>query len=267
MARPGLWAKGYRKRCGQVFCGYPVSLSMQTLLQDIRFGIRRFRKDPAFMAVTIVTLALGIGATSVVNGVLLRPLVGLAGSSLPLGNRVSIDWSVLLFTISAAVFSAMLFGLAPLRYIIRMGVPETLSEAVKGGATRSASLTRAGLVVTQVAVAVLLLVGAGLLLHCFERLVAVAPGFTPDHILIADIPLSPGSRNKPNERIDFYERVLQQTATLPGVRTAGASSLAPVSGTGSAIYFNIRGHPPKNNQYSIGNYRTVSPNYFAALHR
>ena len=123
-----------------------------------------------------------------------------------------------------------------------------------------------GLVVTQVAVAVLLLVGAGLLLHSFERLIAVAPGFTPDHILIVDLPLSPNSRNKPNERIDFYERVLQQTATLPGVRTAGASSLAPVSGTGSAIYFNIRGRPPKNNQYSIANYRAVSTNYFAALH-
>jgi len=65
--------------------------------------------------------------------------------------------------------------------------------------------------------------------------VAVAPGFTPDHILIADIPLSPNSHGKPNERIDFYERVLQQTATLPGVRTAGASSLVPVSGTGSAM--------------------------------
>jgi len=192
-------------------------------------------------------------------------LIGLAGSSLPLGNRVSIDWSVLLFTITVAVLASMIFGLAPLRYIIRMGVPEALNAAAKGGATRGMSMMRAALVVTQVAVAVLLLVGAGLLLHSFERLVAVAPGFTPDHILIADIPLSPNSHGKPNERVNFYEHVLQQTATLPGVRTAAASSVAPVSGTGSAIYFNIRGRPPQNNQYSIANYRVVSTNYFAAL--
>jgi putative ABC transport system permease protein len=193
-------------------------------------------------------------------------MVGLAGSSLPFGNRVSIDWTVLVFTITVAVISGMLFGLAPLRYVIRMGVPEALNEATKSGTTRGMSKMRAALVVTQVAVAVLLLVGAGLLLHSFERLLAVAPGFTPDHVLLADIPLSPNSHGKPNERVDFYERVLQQTATLPGVRTAGASSLAPVSGTGSAIYFNVRGHPPKNNQYAIGNYRAVSTNYFAALH-
>jgi putative ABC transport system permease protein len=218
-----------------------------------------------------LTESVLLSIASAVLGLLLAwaavpALVGLAGSTLPLGNRVSIDWSVLLFTISVAAFSGMLFGLAPLRYIIRMGVPETLNEATKGGATRSTSMTRAVLVVTQVAVAELLLVGAGLLLHSFERLVAVAPGFTPDHILIADIPLSPNSHDKTNERIDFYERVLQQTAALPGVRTAGAASLVPVSGTGSAIYFNIRGRPPQNNQYAIGNYRPVSANYFGALH-
>ena len=193
-------------------------------------------------------------------------MIRLAGSTLPFGNRVSVDWSVLLFTIVVSMCAGMLFGLAPLRYIIRLGVQETLTDAAKSGATRGTSKMRTALVVTQVAVAVLLLVGAGLLLHSFERLTAVGPGFVPDHILIADIPLSPNSHNKPNERIDFYDHVLQQTATLPGVRTAAASSFVPVSGPGSALHFNIRGRPPKNNQYSVGSYRVVSPNYFAALH-
>jgi putative ABC transport system permease protein len=120
-------------------------------------------------------------------------------------------------------------------------------------------------VVTQVAVAVLLLVGAGLLLHSFERLVAVSPGFTPDHILIADIPLSPNSHGKPNERVNFYGNVLQQTATLPGVSAAAASSVVPLSPTASALHFNIRGRPPKGNEYALANYRAVSPNYFAAM--
>jgi putative ABC transport system permease protein len=218
----------------------------------------------------LLTESVWLSLASAILGLLLAwaavpALVGLAGSSLPFGNRVSIDWSVLLFTIAVAMLAGLLFGLAPLRYVIRMGVPENLNERVKNVTARTASMTRSGLVVTQLAVAVLLLVGAGLLLHSFERLTAVAPGFTPDHILVADIPLSPNSHGKPNERVDFYERVLQQTAVFPGVRTAAACSLAPVSGTGASIYFNIKGRPPKNNQYALANYRAVSTNYFAAL--
>jgi predicted permease len=218
----------------------------------------------------LLTESVLLSLSSAVLGLLLAwvavPLmIRLAGSTLPFGNRVSIDWSVLLFTIAVSMCAGMLFGLAPLRYIIRLGVQETLSDAAKSGATKGRSKLRTALVVTQVAVAVLLLVGAGLLLRSFERLIGVAPGFAPDHILIADIPLSPNSHSKPNERIDFYDRVLQQTATLPGVRTAAASSFVPVSGPGSALHFNIRGRPPKNNEYSVGSYRIVSPNYFAAL--
>ena len=236
------------------------------------FAVRRAMGASRFRVFRqLLTESVILSLSSAVLGLLLAWIavpfmIRLAGSTLPFGNRVSVDWSVLLFTIVVSMCAGMLFGLAPLRYIIRLGVQETLTDAAKSGATRGTSKMRTALVVTQVAVAVLLLVGAGLLLHSFERLTAVGPGFVPDHILIADIPLSPNSHSKPNERIDFYDHVLQQTATLPGVRTAAASSFVPVSGPGSALHFNIRGRPPKNNQYSVGSYRVVSPNYFAALH-
>jgi predicted permease len=236
------------------------------------FAVRRAMGASRFRIFRqLLTESILLSVASAVLGLLLAwaavpALVGLAGSTLPFGNRVTIDWSVLIFTVAIAMFAGMLFGLAPLRYVIRFGAPETLNGGVKSGTPRTASMMRSGLVVTQIALAVLLLVGAGLLLHSFERLTAVAPGFTPDHILVADIPLSPNSHTQGNERIDFYERVLQQTATLPGVRTAGASSIVPVSGINSSIYFNIKGRPPKNNQYALANYRAVSPNYFTALH-
>lgn len=219
----------------------------------------------------LMTESVLLSIVSAVLGLLLAwaavpVLIRLAGSSLPLGNRVSIDWSVLLFTIVVAVFSGVLFGLAPLRHIMRMDVREALNEAERGGVTRSVSLMRAVLVVAEVAVAVLLLVGAGLLLRSFEQLASEAPGFSPDHILVADIPLSPNSHRNPSQRIDFYEHVLQQAAVLPGVRTATASSFLPVSGTGMSLYFNIQGRPPKNNDYALANYRAVSPDYFTALH-
>jgi putative ABC transport system permease protein len=210
---------------------------------------------------SLLSAALGLLMAWVAVPVLIR----LAGSSLPLGNRVSIDWSVLMFTIVVAVFSGILFGLAPLQHVMSIDVRESLNEAERGGVTRGMSLLRAVLIVAEVAVAVLLLVGAGLLLRSFDRLSTVAPGFTTDHILVADIPLSPNSHRNPAERLEFYEHVLQQTSVLPGVRNATAASFLPVSGTGMALYFNIEGRPPKNNDYALANYRAVSPDYFSAL--
>jgi len=210
---------------------------------------------------SVLSAALGL----LVAWAALPSLVRLAGSSLPLGNRVSMDWSVLLFTVVVAIVSGILFGLAPIRHILKMDVRESLNEAERGGGARNVSLMRAILVVAEVAVAVLLLVGAGLLLRSFDRLASVAPGFSTDHILVADIPLSPNSHRNPAERLDFYEHVLQQTAVLPGVRNATAVSFLPVTGTGMALYFNIQGRPPKHNDYSLANYRAVSPDYFTAL--
>lgn len=192
-------------------------------------------------------------------------LIRLAGSSLPLASRVSIDWPVLMFTMVVALLAGILFGLAPAKHTLRLDVREALNETERGGASRGISSMRAVLVVAEVAVAALLLVGAGLLLRSFEQLASVSPGFSTDHILTADIPLSPNSHHNPTERLDFYERVIQQTAALPGVSSATASSFLPVSGTGMALYFNIQGRPPKNNDYSLANYRAVSPDYFAAL--
>jgi putative ABC transport system permease protein len=170
-----------------------------------------------------------------------------------------------MFTMVVALLAGILFGLAPAKHTLRLDVREALNETERGGASRGISSMRAVLVVAEVAVAALLLVGAGLLLRSFEQLASVSPGFSTDHILIADIPLSPNSHHNPTERLDFYERVIQQTAALPGVSSATASSFLPVSGTGMALYFNIQGRPPKNNDYSLANYRAVSPDYFAAL--
>ena len=228
-------------------------------------GANRFRivRQLLTESVLLAILSAALGLVLAWAGV--PVLIRLAGSTLPLGNRVSMDWSVLLFTMAVAVLSGMLFGLAPLRHIMRLDVREALNEAERGGVSRSLSLMRSALVVAEVAVAVLLLVGAGLLLRSFEQLSSEGPGFAPDHILIADIPLSANSHRNPSERIDFYEHVLQQTAVLPGVHTATAASFVPVSGAGMALYFNIQGRPPKNNDYSLANYRAVSPDYFTAL--
>ena len=113
----------------------------------------------------------------------------------------------------------------------------------------------------------LLLVGAGLLLRSFSRLQEIPPGFQADHLFVADLPLSQTAYAKPEQRYDFFDRVVERVRTLPGVRSPPAPPcFLPVSGGGSVIHFNIAGRPPKSpHDYTAAGYRTVTPNYFETL--
>jgi hypothetical protein len=114
--------------------------------------------------------------------------------------------------------------------------------------------------------AMLLLVGAGLLLRSFSRLQEVPPGFQADHLLVADLPLSRGTYAKPEQRFEFFDRLVERAKSLPGVRSAGAASFLPVSGGGGLLHFNIAGRPPKSpHDYTATGYRTITPNYFETL--
>jgi putative ABC transport system permease protein len=104
------------------------------------------------------------------------------------------------------------------------------------------------------------------LLRSFERLQSVADGFPTDHLLAADLPLSPTAYQKPQQKFEFFDRLLARVCALPGVRSAGAASFLPMSGTGSIIHFNIYGRPPKDaHEFIAAGYRTMTPGYFETL--
>jgi putative ABC transport system permease protein len=192
-------------------------------------------------------------------------VVGLAGDSLPRSKGVSIDLGVLVFTLLVAVLASILFGLAPARHAWRVDLREALNETNRGGSVRAVLRTRAVLVVSEIALAMLLLVGAGLLFKSFERLSQVSPGFSADHILVANIVRS-STYSDPNVRLSFFDRLLEQISTLPGVRAAGAISVLPVTGTGSALHFNIQGRPPNSpQQFTISSYRVASAGYLKTM--
>jgi putative ABC transport system permease protein len=193
-------------------------------------------------------------------------LVRLAGSSLPRSNNISIDLWVLGFTALIAFVAGILFGLAPARHAWSIDLRETLGEANRGGAVRAVLRTRAVLVVSEIALAMLLLVGAGLLFKSFARLSQVSPGFSTDHILIANIVRSPAAYSDRNVRLNFFDRLFEQVSALPGVRSVGAISALPVTGTGSALHFNIQGRPPHSPaEYTISGYRVVSAGYLKTM--
>jgi putative ABC transport system permease protein len=213
-----------------------------------------------------VLLAVGGGVLGLALAWVAMPLVvRLAGDSLPRSNGVSVDLRVLVFTLLVAVLAGILFGLAPARYAWRVDLREALNETNRGGSGRAVLRTRAVLVVSEIALAMLLLVGAGLLFKSFERLSQVSPGFSADHILVANIVRSP-TYSDPNVRLSFFDRLLEQISALPGVRAAGAISVLPVTGTSSALHFNIQGRPPNSpQQFTISSYRVVSAGYLKTM--
>jgi putative ABC transport system permease protein len=213
-----------------------------------------------------VLVAIGGAVLGLALAWVAMPLVvKLAGDSLPRSNGVSIDPGVLVFTLLVAVLAGILFGLAPARHAWRVDLREALNETNRGGSVRAVLRTRAVLVVSEIALAMLLLVGAGLLFKSFERLSQVSPGFSADHILVANIVRS-STYSDPNVRLSFFDRLLEQIPALPGVRGVGAISVLPVTGTGSALHFNIQGRPPNSpQQFTISSYRVASAGYLKTM--
>jgi len=197
----------------------------------------------------------------------LGPLLKISAGSVPAAFSVSLDRSVLLFTIGVSILTGLVFGIVPAMRTAGLDLRETLNEGSRGSTTGPGQhRIRGVLVAAEIAMAMLLLVGAGLLLRSFSRLQDVPPGFQPDHLLIADIPLSQTAYARPEQRYEFFDRLVERAKSMPGVRSAAASTFLPVSGGGGLIHFNITGRPPKTpHDYIVTGYRNITPGYFETL--
>jgi putative ABC transport system permease protein len=197
----------------------------------------------------------------------LGALLRLAANALPAVFSVELDPAVLAFTFVVAAGTGLVFGVAPALRATKVNLTNVLNEGSHGSTGAPRTRRFRGLLITaESALAMLLLVGAGLLLESFSRLQNVPPGFQADHLLLADLPLSQGAYSRPEQRAEFFDRVLERAGALPGVRSAGAASFLPVSGGGAALHFNITGRPVNGpNDYTAAGYRVVTPRYFETL--
>jgi putative ABC transport system permease protein len=191
----------------------------------------------------------------------------IAAGSVPQGAPIGLDPWVLAFTAVVSLITGLLFGIVPALRTAKLDLREALNEGSRGSTSGPGQhVLRGALVAMEIALAMLLLVGSGLLLRSFSRLQEVPPGFQPDHLLVADIPLSPTAYAKPQDRYQFFDRLVERAKSLPGVRSAAAASFLPVSGGGSIIHFNITGRPPKSpHEFVAAGYRTITPNYLETL--
>jgi putative ABC transport system permease protein len=230
-------------------------------------GASRVRLVRQLLTESVIVALLGGALGLLVANAALGPLLKLAVGSIPNPGAIRIDPYVLVFTAGAALLTGILFGLVPALRTSQPDLRETLNEGGRGSSRGGASnRLRSVLVVTEIALAMLLLVGAGLLLRSFERMQATIAGFQTDHLLAADVPLSQNSYPKPEQRFQFFDRLLERSRALPGVRSAGAASWLPMSGTAWLIRFNIFDRPPKDaRDFVAAGYRAVTPNYLETL--
>jgi putative ABC transport system permease protein len=199
-------------------------------------------------------------------------LSDLAALYLPRAGEIGIDRSVLAFTAGLIGLTGIGFGLLPALQASRPDLQSVLKDSGKGmtaGGRRTA--LRSGLVVLEVALALVLLAGAGLLLRSFERLVQVEPGFNPDGLLTLQTwlpwPNAPekGRYFTPRQRLAFYDRAAAAVAAVPGTRAVALVSRLPYSGSND-IPFDIVGRPVAPDEPArTAEMRTVTPNYFATM--
>ena len=182
-------------------------------------------------------------------------------------NSVTIDHNVLAFTAIASLGTGLLFGLLPALRASRPDLSDTLKE---GGRAVSASLSRnrmrAALVAGEMALALMLLIGAGLLIKSFVRLENVAPGFQPDRILSLRIGLTSARYGNLQKTSDGLRDILHRIEQVPGVSSVGSIQWPPLSGLGSATGFSVAGRPtPKPGDEPVTGVSIVTPGYFATM--
>jgi len=230
-------------------------------------GASRWRIVRGLLTESVLIAVTGGALGLLVASAALGPLLHMAEGSVPQIFSVGLDRSVLMFTLAVSILTGLVFGIVPALRTGNIDLRETLNEGSRGSTTgRGHHRILGALVATEIAVALLLLIGSGLLLRSFSRLQEVSPGFQPDHLLIADLPLSQNAYAKPEQRYEFFDRLVERAKSLPGVKSAGAASFLPVSGGGSLIQFNIEGRPPKTpHDYVAAGYRTVTPQYMETM--
>ena len=223
--------------------------------------LRQLLTESVLLAVLGAVVGLALAWSS------MTPLLSLAGGSIPKVGPIRLDIPAIVFTAGIAVLAGILFGLAPAWQTAKLDLRPALNESSRGSTGGSGHLhVRNVLIVTEVALALLLLVSAGLLIRSFARLQNVEPGFQPAHLLVVNVPLSPQAYPKSAQRMDFFDRLIERTRALPGVVSAGAATFLPVSGGGSIIHFNITGRAPKTpGDYILVGYRPISPDYLQTL--
>jgi predicted permease len=180
-------------------------------------------------------------------------------------KNFGINYQVLGFTLGLSLLSGLVFGLAPAWQVSKPNLNDALKEGGRQSGASSHRL-RGLLVVSEIALSLMLLVGAGLFIRSFAALLKSDPGFKPDGILTANLNLPVARYKDEPQRASFYADLIQRVKTLPGVQSVAAVNYIPLGGANSSDVFLVEGSPePKAGQENEGRYRVCTPDYFQTM--
>jgi putative ABC transport system permease protein len=183
-------------------------------------------------------------------------------------KTIGLDTNAFVFTLAIAVASGVISGIAPSLLTSRTNVSETLKESGRGSVGRARGRLRSALVVAEVSLALVLLVGAGLLVKNFQGLLNVNESYSPQTLLAMNLTLPDTQYAQPAARLAFHEQVLQRLGTVPGVQSAAIVTHVPYSdGGGVSTYtFSVQGRPPaQRGELRNAIIETIAPNYFGMM--
>ena len=195
-----------------------------------------------------------------------RFLISLNPQGIPLSNEIGLDLRVLGFTVLVSIVSGVVFGIVPALQATKPDLNSTMKESGKSSTNARGGMIRNMLVVVEIALALVLLIGAGLLIKSFARLQDVDPGFNREKLLTFQISLPAVHYSRPEQVTGFYKDTIQRVSTIPGVNSASAISVAPLASQGPRYIFYTEGKPlPTASESPIASYRVAAPNYFETM--
>ena len=223
--------------------------------------IQQLLTESVLLAIVGGVCGLGLGILGV------QMLARLGPENLPRMQSIAIDGYVLGFTVGLSLLTGILFGLAPVLQTRKAGLNAALKEGGRGTTDAGRrSLGRRLLVVSEVALALMLLIGGGLLVRSFLRLVSVDPGFDSRNLLTATVSLAGSEHKTGPQRAAFFSQLLPRVESLPGVQSVSAINHLPLAGDLWTLGFTIEGRPALLQGESQGAvYRIIRPHYFKTM--
>jgi predicted permease len=229
-------------------------------------GARRIRLIRQLLTESMLLAIAGGGLGLLLALWAIDVLLGLSAGSIPRVQEINIDARVLGFTLLASLLTGAIFGLVPALQASKTNLNESLKEGGRRSAGSSSHRVRSLLVISEIALSLVLLIGAGLMVRSFQRLQQVNPGFNPENVLTARLSLPDSRYPKPPDRAAFTEQVINRIAALPGVESAAAIANLPLSGTGWSTSFTIEGRPPLSpGEFIAADNNRITPGYFQTM--
>ena len=193
-------------------------------------------------------------------------LVSLSPDTIPRVHEIGIDVKVAAFTLLISLVTGVVFGLAPALQVSKPDLTDALKESGRTTAGAARNRLRSLLVVSEIALSLVLLIGAGLMIKSFAILNRVDPGFNPDKLLTMGVTLLRSKYPEDSRVAAFYSQLLEQVAAAPGVKSAGAITELPLSGANTSDNFTIEGRPAiAKQEQPLTECRFVTPHYFESM--